>query len=529
MDDPRGGSSPPAAGAMAEAITAAVHHGEKKHRIQRELEANLEYIRRTLGAGETFDLLIKPSRFAGRDAVLVGIDGLVKTDVLLRIMQALAVFKPDAPAQEDERLWFTQVFVEGIGFIEVDPAETLDDVIDKVLMGPVALLVDGLDHAFVIDVRTYPGRGIQEPALEKVLRGPHDGFTETLVHNTALIRRRLRDPQFRAEVLRLGRRSKTDVALVYLKDVANPELVKLVRERLKEVDTDAIPMAESAVVEHLMGPRRWWNPFPLVRFTERPDVAAVHLIEGHVLVLVDTSPSAIILPTTLFHHLQHAEEFHENATVGTWARLIRYAGVLLSWLGPPLWVALVLDKGQLTGLPDQLVRILGPRKPAGIGLEWQFILGEVGIELIRLALIHTPEALSTSLGIIGAVLIGQLAVEVGLFTNEAILYIALAALGTFATPSVELAQAFRLLRVVLLILAGSLGIPGFLIGLLLSFVLMLNTRSFGVPYLWPLVPFDGKVLVRMLLRQPMTVRVARDRTFPRPVREGEEAGGTQPA
>ena len=504
--------------------------GGAAHRIQPELEANLEYLRRTLGAGESFDILIKPSRFAGRDAVLVGVDGLVKTDVLLRIMQALAVFKPDPAATADDQLLFTQIFAEGIGFLEVDPVTTLDDVVDKVLAGPVALLVDGLDRAFVIDVRTYPGRGIQEPPLEKVLRGPHDGFTETLVFNTALIRRRLRDPQFRAEIVHVGRRSKTDVALVYLKDVASPALVESVRARLQELETDAVPMAESAIVEHLIGPRRWWNPFPLVRFTERPDVAAVHLIEGHLLILVDTSPSAIILPTTLFHHLQHAEEFHENATVGTWARLVRYTGVLLAWLGPALWVALVLDKDRLGGVQEAWLRILGPRKPAGIGLEWQFILGEVGIELIRLALIHTPEALSTSLGIIGAVLIGQLAVQVGLFTNEAILYIALAALGTFATPSVELAQAFRLVRVLLLILAGSLGIPGFLIGLLVSFVLLVSTRSFGVPYLWPLVPFDGRALVRMLVRQPTTVRVARDRAFPVPVAGGERgAGGAEPA
>ncbi|PZN07188.1 spore germination protein [Thermaerobacter sp. FW80] len=527
MREGAGSSAPEPAGA-AGAIRAAVDHGESRHPIRRELEANLAYLRRVLGAGESFDVLIKPSRFAGRDAVLIGIDGLVKTDVLLRIMQALAVFEPDPSAREDDRLWFTQVFVEGIGYLEVDPAQTLDDVVEKVLMGPVALLVDGVDRAYLIDVRTYPSRGIAEPALEKVLRGPHDGFTETLVYNTALIRRRLRDPQFRAEVVHVGRRSRTDVALVYLKDVADPGLVEAVRQRLQRVETDAIPMAESAVVEHLVGPRRWWNPFPLVRFTERPDVAAVHLIEGHVLILVDTSPSAIILPTTLFHHLQHAEEFHENATVGTWVRLIRYAGVLLAWFGPALWVALVLDKDRLTGLPRDWLAILGPRKPAGIDLEWQFILGEVGIELIRLALIHTPEALSTSLGIIGAVLIGQLAVQVGLFTNEAILYIALAALGTFATPSVELAQAFRLLRVGLLILAGTLGVPGFLLGILASFVLLLSTRSFGVPYLWPLVPFDGRALVRMLLRQPMTVRVARERTFPRPV-EGGEAGGPQPA
>lgn len=500
---------------MAEVAESTAQPSGKRV-IQKELAANLEYLRHALGAGESFDVVIKPSRFAGRDAVLVGIDGLVKTDELLRIMQALAVFRPDTASREESQLFFTQLFVEGLGYLEVDPAETLDDVVDRVLCGPVALLVDGLDRAYIIDVRTYPGRGIQEPALEKVLRGPHDGFTETLVHNTALIRRRLRDPQLRVEVLQLGRRSKTDVALVYIKDVADLSLVERVRAQLRAMDTDAIPMAESAVVEHLTGPRRWWNPFPTVRFTERPDVAAVHLIEGHLLILVDTSPSAIILPTTLFHHLQHAEEFHENATVGTWARLVRYAGVFLAWIGPPLWVALVLDKDRLGATATHWLNILGPRNPAGIGLEWQFVLGEFGIELIRLALIHTPEALSTSLGIIGAVLIGQLAVEVGLFTNEAILYIALAALGTFATPSVELAQAVRLVRVVLLILAGAWGLAGLLAGLLASLLLLLNTRSFRVPYLWPLVPFDGRVLARMLLRQPTTAHVARDRTFPAP-------------
>lgn len=494
----------------------------QEHPVRPELDANLDYLRRALGAGESSDILIKPSRLAGRDAVLVGIDGLVKTDVLLRLMQSLAKFEPDPAAEGD--LFYTQLFVEGIGYLETDPVQSLDEVVDQVLAGPVALLVDGLDRAYLIDVRGYPSRSIEEPALEKVLRGPHDGFTETVIFNTALIRRRLRDRRLRAEMLTVGRRSRTDVALVYVKDVADPSLVEYVRARLQAIDTDAIPMAEAAIVEHLTGPVRWWNPFPLVRFTERPDVAAVHLIEGHILLLVDTSPSAIILPTTLFHHLQHAEEFHENVTVGTWARLVRYAGVLLSWLGPPLWVALVLSKDHLWGLPDSVREILGPRKPAGIALQWQFILGELGIELIRLALIHTPEALSTSLGIIGAVLIGQLSVEVGLFTSEALLYIALAALGTFATPSPELAQAFRLVRVVLLVLAGSAAMPGLLAGLLATFVLLLSTRSFGVPYLWPLVPWDGRALARVLLRQPMPVRVPRDRTFPAPPREREPRG-----
>lgn len=466
-------------------------------KISPRLEENLGVIKAALGHGDSFDVVIKDLRFAGRDAALVLIDGLVKDDVMLRIVQFLLTLCPDGL----EDMSVDRLLQQRIGYIETSTVETVKEVVDQVLAGPVGLLVDGQRLAVIIDARTYPARGPEEPDLERVLRGSRDGFTETIVFNTVLIRRRLRDPSLRFELLTIGRRSKTDVVVAYLADVTNPRLKDLVKGRIKRIDVDAVPMAEKAI-EEFIGAKPWWNPFPVIRYTERPDVAAAHLLEGHVVVLVDTSPSAVIVPATLFQHLQHAEEYRQEVMVGSYLRLVRFAAVLIAWFGPPLWVLLATQKGNL---PESL-RFIGPRKPGSIPLFLQFVLGEVGVDMIRLALIHTPDALATSLGFIGAILLGQVAVSVGFFANETILYVALAALGTFATPSMELALAIRLMRLTLLLLVGLFRLPGLVAGLVIQAILLLSTRSFGVPYLWPLVPLEGRALKNMIFRLPVPER-----------------------
>jgi len=326
------------------------------------------------------------------------------------------------------------------------------------------------------------------------------------VFNTALVRRRIRDPRLRVERFQVGRRSKTDVALLYLQDVANPELVAQIRRQLKDIQVDAIPMAEKSIEEYLQSrPGQWWNPFPLVRYTERPDVAAVHLFEGHLVILVDTSPAAIILPVTFFHHIQHAEEYREDVAVGTYLRVVRFLGIMVAWLGPPLWVALVLSKDIL---PPQL-QFLGPKKPGTVPLPLQFFIGELVLDLVRLALIHTPEPVSTALGFIGTVLLGEIAAQVGLLASETVLYVVLAALGGFATPSVEFAMAVRLMRLLLLGAATVFRLWGVAVLFTLQLAFLGFTRSFGVPYLWPLVPPDWGALKAVTLRLPLPARHVR--------------------
>jgi stage V sporulation protein AF len=351
-----------------------------------------------------------------------------------------------------------------------------------------------------MDARTYPSRQPEEPDLEKVVRGSRDGFVETLVDNTSLIRRRIRDPRLRMEAMQAGVRSKTDVVICYIKDVANPQLVENVRKNLQRIRIDGLPMAEKAV-EELISPGSYWNPFPKVRYTERPDVAAVHLLEGHVLVLVDTSPSVMITPVTYWHHLQHAEEFRQNPTTGLYIRWLRFFGVAMSIFLLPLWLLAVLHPELL---PPWL-KFIGPQKTGHVPLFIQFVLAELSIDMVRMATIHTPTALASGISIVAALLLGQVAVQVGLFSAEVVMYVAVAMIGTFLTPSFELGWANRLVRLFLLVAVAAFGLPGFLAGTAAVVVYLVMTRSFGVPYLWPLIPFNWGGLKGVLLRTPVSM------------------------
>lgn len=470
-------------------------------RLTKDIEQNLAHLKEALGIDESFDVILREFRTGGRRAALIFVDGFAKDDVMATVLRPILA----ADREDLTPVAFEAVFERLLPYIEVDRTRDLEEIITAVLSGPLVLLIDGADEAILIDAREYPARVPEEPELERVLRGSRDGFVETLIFNTALIRRRVRDPRLRVELVSVGKRSRSDVSLIYIKDIANGDLVEAVRSRLEAIDVEAIPMAEKTLEEFLLGHKSWWNPFPLVRYTERPDVAAAHLFEGHVVIAVDTSPSLIMLPTTLFHHLQHAEEYRENVVVGAYLRLVRFLGIAISWIGPPLWLTAVLNRRVL---PAELA-FLGPQEPGTVPLALQFVLAEVGLDLVRLALIHAPSALATALGFIGAIILGDIATQVGLFAPETILYVALAALGTFATPSMEFAMAVRLSRLLLLVLGGLFGFIGLGVGLLAQLVLLLTTKTFNVPYLWPLIPFNGAALFSTMIRKPVPLKSVR--------------------
>ncbi|MGI6604383.1 MAG: spore germination protein [bacterium] len=471
--------------------------------LRRRLEENLDYLREEMGLGESLDVVSRHISVGGREAALVFIDGFAKDQVLLRILQILQGLPRERLAPSPIK----KLLASYIGYIEVETISSLEDIPKTVLAGPVVLIIDGEREAIAIDAREYPARGPEEPDIERVTRGSRDGFTETLVFNTALIRRRIRDPKLRVELQQAGKRSLSDIAVVYIKDVADPGLVTLLKERLKTIDIDGLPMAEKSVEEFLtLGT---WNPFPQVRYTERPDVAAVHILEGHVLILVDTSPSAIIAPATLFHHLQHAEEFRQNALAGAYLRWVRFFGITASLIVTPLWLLFALHPD---AMPSSL-RFIGPRELGRVPLFLQFIFAEIGLDLVRMAAIHTPNSLATALGIIAAFMIGDFATKVGLLIPEVVVYMAIAAVGTFATPSYEFGMAVRLARLLLLLLGGLGGVIGLAVGMFLLLVRLMTTKSFNVPYLWPLLPFDGAALLDILLRQPVPMKRFRPRAL----------------
>lgn len=460
--------------------------------LSTSLRDNIEILNRELGVKKSFDMLCRELRYAERDFALYFIDGFAKDDIMNRIMEHLATLKPQHfSAEETKKLLETQ-----IGYLEVETIDTLEDLKIAVLSGPLVFLIDGENVAVSVDARTYPARGPEEPDLERVVRGARDGFTETLNFNTVLTRRRVRDEGLRFEYVRAGRRSKTDICVAYIEDIANPDLVDLLKNKIQAIEIDGLPMAEKTIEELVFG--RNWNPYPLVRYTERPDVAAVHLFEGHVLIYVDTSPSVMITPTTFFHHLQHAEEFRQKPIVGVFVRWLRFIAILLSILLSPLWLGLLASPD----LVPSAFHFILPDKALTLSAFWQLLAAEFGLALLRLASVHTPNPLGAALGLVAALMIGSVAIEVGFFTNEAVLITSIAAIGTFATPSYELGLANQLVRIGMLVLAGIFGMWGFGLSILLWLILLIRTKSLDTPYFWPLVPFHKAALLHVLFRPP---------------------------
>ncbi|MEK3908475.1 spore germination protein [Oceanobacillus sp. FSL K6-0127] len=462
-------------------------------KISPKIEENKAYMEDRLGMGLSFDVGYRELIILKRKVHIYYVTGLCDTSVTQEIMEMLIYINDN----ETNYKKLPEIIENRLLHQQVEKVKTMDEAADQVLSGLITVFIDGEQFAFVVDVRNYPGRSPEEPDTEKVIRGSRDGFTENIIENTALTRRRLRDERIRNKMLKVGERSKTDVCITYLQDIADDDLIALVKEKMDAIDIDGITMAEKTIEEFIIGQN--WNVFPLVRYTERPDVAASHLLEGHIIIFVDTSPSAIILPTTFFHHLQHAEEYRQAPAIGTFIRFIRFLAVFASMYLLPVWLLFTLDPSLL---PKEL-SFIGPNEEGNIPVMIQIILAYVGIEFLRMAAIHTPTPLSTAMGLIAAVLIGQIAIDVGLFSPEVILYVSVSAIGAYVTPSYELSVANKIMNLFLVLLVGLFALPGFVIGIVVNVLFLANIKSLRTPYLWPLLPFNAKAMSHILLRKPV--------------------------
>ncbi|WP_445492114.1 spore germination protein [Niallia sp. 03133] len=461
--------------------------------IYDDIELVEKYMKDRVGLGTSFDLGVRKLKVLKKDIQLYYVNGLCDSVLIAELLEHL-LFLNDTDRQKQGSNIFDLVENQLVNQ-SVQPIKTMDELVDQVLSGLIVIVVDGYGTGFAVDVRSYPGRTPQEPDTEKVVRGSRDGFVENIIINTAITRRRIRDERLRFEIMKVGERSKTDIAIGYLEDVADPDLVDIIRKELHAIEADGITMADKSVEEFLL--KQGYNPYPLIRYTERADVAATHILEGHVIIYVDTSPSVIITPATFFHHLQHAEEYRQSPIVGTFIRWIRFIGVLASLFFLPLWFLVTLEPSLL---PEHLA-FIGPNERTNIPIVVQLFIADLGLEFLRIAAIHTPTPLSTAMGLIAAVLIGQIAIDVGLFVPEVILYVSVAAIGNFATPSYELGIANKIVRLVLLIVVAFFHTPGFIIGSTLYLLFLINIRTLNVPYLWPFIPFYPKALAQIIVRR----------------------------
>lgn len=454
-------------------------------------EENVSALRKTLGSDENFDILEKHLLIAGHAASLFFIDGLAKDDILEKILEYFYSLKeedlPDTPEQFQ---------MQALPYIETEVLDSFEDVEKNLLSGVPCLFINGMPDSLAIDCRTYPARSVEEPFKDRTLRGSRDGFVETVVFNTALIRRRIRSPKLRMEMQTVGKSSLTDVVLCYMDDRVDRACLKKLRERISSLSVDALTMNQESLSELLL-PGHWFNPFPRYHLTERPDTASASILEGNVVLLVDNSPSAIILPTNLFAITEEANDYYFPPITGTYLRLSRFLIMLISLVLTPLFLLLMQHPAWI---PEgfQFIQV---QDKVNIPLIWQFLLLELAIDGLRLAAIHTPDMLSTPLSVIAGLVIGEFAVNSGWFNSEVMLYMAFVTIANYSQSNAELNYAVKFMRILLLILTCWFGLFGFLAGLLGIFLCLITCRTFsGKGYLYPLIPFRWNALKRLLFR-----------------------------
>lgn len=466
--------------------------------ISSNYQENVRWFDQTLGVGRSCDLVSRNLRIGGRKARIWVIDGFGGDAILER----MGAFWLGLPQESVEGLTRMQDFVDRfISFMEVDVSKEQEDAVTSVLLGKTLLLIDGVQGAALIDAKEYPSRSVEEPPDGKVLRGSHDGFIEAVVPNMALLRRRIRDPKLTMEGLQVGQRTHNDVVICYLQDRVNTELLDELREKLQKIAQRSLSMGQESVAESIR-PKQWYNPFPKVRYTERPDTAAACVMEGSIILMVDNSPSVMILPTTFFDFTQEANEFYFPPLVGTYLRLLRIVVFLISLFITPAWYLMVSEPGRL---PNWLDFLSAPKEPAALGLLSQLLIVEFLIDVLKLASLNTPDSLSNSFSMLGALILGDFAVQAGWLGPEVLVYMAFVSVAGFAQPSYEMGYAFKLLRVALLLLTAALDIWGFIAGVLIIFILLATCKPLiGKGYLYPLIPFNGTALRRLIIREPIS-------------------------
>lgn len=452
---------------------------------------NLNIMERCLNIKDSFDLVERKITIKNRKAVMYFSDGLTKDEIAEKLMEF--IYKN---ASEDDFKNADTFSQNCVPYIEVETSGDEEKITTDVLSGICALLIEGFDKAVLIDIRTYPQRSTSEPENDKVLRGSKDGFVETIVFNTALIRRRIRDPKLRVKALRAGKKSKTDIALCYMEGKADTKLIDDLTRRIESIKADALTMNQQSLIEKLYK-GLWTNPFPKVKHTERPDTAAAAVLKGNVVIFVDNSPSAIILPTSIFDLLEEADDFYFSPVTGTYLRLARYFITVLSVVITPLWL-LCLQNPQY--VPDAFKFILVD-EPQNIPVIVQLLAIEIGIDGLRLASLNTPSSLTTPLSIIGAIALSDFVVQSGWVCGEAILYMAFVTIANYTQPSYELGYGLKFCRILLLILTVLFNLWGFIAGNIINIVMLCSNRTIsGKSYMYPLFPFNGKELLRKLVR-----------------------------
>lgn len=455
------------------------------------LADDMEYLNGQLGVGTNFDVLYRVVQIGGRNACIYMIDGFCKDEVMQKLLQHfIGITEDKMPSDAHE------MSKQLVPYGEVDLEDEWEKIEYSVMSGVVAMFIDGYDRCILIDARTYPARGVSEPEKDKVLRGSKDGFVETIVFNTALIRRRIRSPQLRMEMLKAGTNSQTDIVLCYMDDRVDRNFLEKIRNRINSLKVDALTLNQESLAECLYK-RRWYNPFPKFKYSERPDTAAAQVLEGNIIILVDNSPSVMITPTTFFDVIEEADDYYFPPITGTYLRLSRMVIAIVTYFLTPTFLLLMeypewIPKG---------FEFIAVRDTVHIPIIWQLLILELAIDGLKLAAVNTPNMLSTPLSVMAALVLGEFSVKSGWFNSEVMLYMAFVAVANYTQNSYELGYALKFMRVINLILTAMFGIWGYIAGIAILLISIATNKTVSdQSYLYPLIPFNGKQLLHQIFR-----------------------------
>jgi stage V sporulation protein AF len=384
-----------------------------------------------------------------------------------------------------------------VPYVEVDVSSDFNEISKNVLCGVFAIIIDGYSECVLIDSRTYPARNVSEPEKDKVLRGSKDGFVETLVFNTALIRRRIRSNDLRMEMLSAGESSKTDIAICYMESRVDTKFLAKIKDRINNIKVDALTLNQESLAECLYT-QSWYNPFPKFKYTERPDTASAQILEGDIVILVDNSPSAIILPTSVLDMVQEADDFYFPPVTGSYLRITRFIILILTFFLTPTFMLLMQNP---EWIPEPM-KFITVQETINVPIILQFLILELSIDGLRLAAVNTPSMLTTPLSVTAGLVLGEFSVKSGWFNSEVMLAMAYIAIANYTHPSYELGYAIKFFRIITLILTAVFNLWGFILGVLLFIIAIATNKMIsGQSYLYPLIPFSFKKLGNALVRK----------------------------
>lgn len=453
--------------------------------ISKNLKTNVETLKTILK--DCDDVVYRLIEIGDKNKVqgcFIFVDGLINKDLISEYAIQLLLINEDLDSPNIGKIksnLLDRIAKESIAIDDVKEEDNLDKVVDQILTGETALLLDGSSEALILSSRGWPVRGVSEPETETVVRGPRDGFGETMRVNTALVRRRIRDPKLKVKNKQAGRRSKTDIAIMYIEDIVNEELIKELHKRIDEVDIDRI--MESSTLESLIEDN-YISPFPQMESTERPDSVSASLYEGRVGIIVDNTPFALIVPTTIGTLFQATEDYYSRWTITSFIRLLRMLAAFFAVFAPALYIAVSSFHPGI--IPTTLTfHLAASRINVPFPAVLEAFLMEITIEILRESGTRIAGPIGNTIGIVGGLIIGQAAVEAGIVSPLMIIIVAVTTMSSFALPSYEWASGLRFCRFLFMILAAVLGLYGIMLGVTILLAHLAKLESFGIPFTSP--------------------------------------------